>query len=261
MHVKVNSFGSFTKARFRYRTCYTLEGFCVNNSLGFEQSSDKQSVKSFRPHNHSRNIPRISVDVNIHGRLESWLIYLNSTFSKNLVLCCCCCCCWSSTGVNVTPGRSKKPNFTKRIEDRVRRVPPDDKQQLVTVKISQALKKDFSIFSLLTTWIFIYYYFYFFTAVREDRAPGGRPRIKSLIGMKENAETFVSSELITQLIQARPDAVPKRRFVGSCLQQFTITRTRPVTTVLSTTLNSLHFAASGGVVSKFVGLSWHRYSP
>jgi len=48
-------------------------------------------------------------------------------------------------------------------------------------------------------------------AVREDRAPGGRPRIKSLIGMKENADTFVSSELITQLIQARPDATPKRR--------------------------------------------------
>ncbi|XP_068691980.1 retinoic acid receptor RXR-alpha-B-like [Montipora capricornis] len=60
-------------------------------------------------------------------------------------------------------------------------------------------------------------------AVREDRAPGGRPRIKSLIGMKENADTFVSSELITQLIQARPDTVPKRRpdymglgFVGVC---------------------------------------------
>ena len=51
------------------------------------------------------------------------------------------------------------------------------------------------------------------TAVREDRAPGGRPRIKSLIGMKENADTFVSSELITQLIQARPDATPKRRLV------------------------------------------------
>lgn len=50
-------------------------------------------------------------------------------------------------------------------------------------------------------------------AVREDRAPGGRPRIKSLIGMKENADTFVSSELITQLIQARPDATPKRRLV------------------------------------------------
>ncbi|EDO42195.1 predicted protein [Nematostella vectensis] len=48
-------------------------------------------------------------------------------------------------------------------------------------------------------------------AVREDRAPGGRPRIKSLIGLKENAETFVSSELIIQLIQARPDAIPKRR--------------------------------------------------
>jgi len=51
------------------------------------------------------------------------------------------------------------------------------------------------------------------SAVREDRAPGGRPRIKSLIGMKENADTFVSSELITQLIQARPDATPKRRLV------------------------------------------------
>lgn len=51
-------------------------------------------------------------------------------------------------------------------------------------------------------------------AVREDRAPGGRPRIKSLIGMKENADTFVSSELITQLIQARPDAAPKRRLVA-----------------------------------------------
>ncbi|EDO27017.1 predicted protein [Nematostella vectensis] len=50
-------------------------------------------------------------------------------------------------------------------------------------------------------------------AVREDRAPGGRPRIKSLIGLKENAETFVSSELIIQLIQARPDAIPKRRLI------------------------------------------------
>ncbi|KAK2555552.1 Retinoic acid receptor RXR-alpha-B [Acropora cervicornis] len=48
-------------------------------------------------------------------------------------------------------------------------------------------------------------------AVREDRAPGGRPRIKSLMGMKENADTFVSSELVTQLIQARPDAIPKKR--------------------------------------------------
>ncbi|XP_020906016.1 retinoic acid receptor RXR-alpha [Exaiptasia diaphana] len=48
-------------------------------------------------------------------------------------------------------------------------------------------------------------------AVREDRAPGGRPRIKSLISLKENADTFVSSELIIQLIQARPDALPKRR--------------------------------------------------
>ena len=32
--------------------------------------------------------------------------------------------------------------------------------------------------------------------------------------MKENADTFVSSELVTQLIQARPDAAPKRRLVG-----------------------------------------------
>ena len=31
--------------------------------------------------------------------------------------------------------------------------------------------------------------------------------------MKENADTFVSSELITQLIQARPDATPKKRLV------------------------------------------------
>ena len=52
----------------------------------------------------------------------------------------------------------------------------------------------------------------FLKAVREDRAPGGRPRIKSLMGMKENADTFVSSELVTQLIQARPDAIPKKRF-------------------------------------------------
>lgn len=57
-------------------------------------------------------------------------------------------------------------------------------------------------------------FFTVISAVREDRAPGGRPRIKSLIGMKENADTFVSSELITQLIQARPDAAPKRRLVA-----------------------------------------------
>ena len=59
----------------------------------------------------------------------------------------------------------------------------------------------------------------FSSAVREDRAPGGRPRIKSLIGLKENADTFMSSELIIQLIQARPDSVPKRRYKKTLKKQ------------------------------------------
>jgi hypothetical protein len=45
-------------------------------------------------------------------------------------------------------------------------------------------------------------------AVREDRAPGGRPRIKSLLTLKEHQETYGSSEMILEFIQARPDCVP-----------------------------------------------------
>ena len=52
------------------------------------------------------------------------------------------------------------------------------------------------------------YVHYFFLAVREDRAPGGRPRIKSLLTLKEHQETHGSSEMILEFIQARPDCVP-----------------------------------------------------
>lgn len=49
-------------------------------------------------------------------------------------------------------------------------------------------------------------------AVREDRAPGGRPRIKSLLTLKEHQETYGSSQMILELIQARPDSVPSIKF-------------------------------------------------
>lgn len=45
-------------------------------------------------------------------------------------------------------------------------------------------------------------------AVREDRAPGGRPRIKSLLTLKEHQDTYGSSQMILEFIQARPDCVP-----------------------------------------------------
>ena len=50
--------------------------------------------------------------------------------------------------------------------------------------------------------------FILFPAVREDRAPGGRPRIKSLLTLKEHHETYGSSQMILEFIQARPDCVP-----------------------------------------------------
>ncbi|XP_028393411.1 nuclear receptor subfamily 4 group A member 1-like [Dendronephthya gigantea] len=51
-------------------------------------------------------------------------------------------------------------------------------------------------------------------AVREDRAPGGRPRIKSLLTLKEHQETYGSSQMILEFIQARPDCVPSIKLDG-----------------------------------------------